>query len=77
MSKRKRTFLKLRALMTEYEYTIEELGYRIGRSRSYMNQCFCGGSQWELSDMYRILDLFQIPHERLHEYFPKDGGIAA
>lgn len=74
--KRKKTFKKLRLKCEEHDMTIEELGEQIGRSRSYMNQCFCVHSDWRLSDMYRILDLFDIPHDQLHEYFPKGGKAA-
>lgn len=72
----KKTFLKLRALLIEYDMSFEELGHRIGRSYAHISNSFRGARSWDLWEMYAILDLFNISHEELHEYFPKDG-IAA
>lgn len=72
----KKTFLKLRALLTEYDMTFEELGHRIGRSYPHISNSFRGTRSWDLWEMYAIMDLFNIPYDQLNQYFPKDG-IAA
>lgn len=72
----KKTFLKLRGVLMEYDMTIEELGRRIGRSKPHMSNLFRGATSWELWEMYAVMDLLRIPYERMYEYFPKNG-IAA
>jgi len=74
--RRKPTFLKLRALLTENDMTLTELGYFIHRSYSRLSDCMRGAAEWRLDEMYAILDLFHVSHDKLHEYFPKGGKAA-
>lgn len=71
---RKRHYRKLRALQTENGDNQSKLAVITGRSQSYCDERMSGQRDWTIGDSYAILDYYDVPYDRLHEYFPK-GGI--
>jgi hypothetical protein len=69
-------FAALRAVLVEFGVEQEYLGKAIlHKSLSYVSHRFNNRAEWELADQYVILDNFGLPHEQMHRYFPKNGGI--
>lgn len=66
-------FSKLRAAARGQGYTIADMAKSLGKSVSSLNARFNGHQQWELGEMYAILDMLDIPPEELPLYFPPDG----
>lgn len=81
-ARRKRPFESLRRLMAQMgvtqrelvdawnEQTLSSMGY------SYFSEIMSGKRQFKMDFAYFILDYLEVPHQQLHEYFPK-GGYAA
>ena len=63
-------FAHLRALMVEHEYDQTQLARKLGISYTTMSTRLNRRSAWTIDEMYLIMDLFSVPHERLHEIFP-------
>lgn len=68
-----RTYLKLRGIMAENGINQTRLGLELGFGRSCLTQRFSNRTSWSLTEMYKIMDYFNIDYSRLHEIFPKDG----
>lgn len=66
-------YAELRGLMAANDYSRAQLGRKLGRQSTYMNLRFAGHRDFTLCEAYTILDLFHVPHSRLHEIFPPDG----
>lgn len=66
-------YSELRGLMAANDYTQEQLARAAGISYGTVKDHLRGLHPWTLDEAYRTLDLFHIPHDRLHEIFPKDG----
>lgn len=75
MLTRKKYYKKLRGLLAEHGDKQTKLPVILDMSQSYCDERMSGSKEWKLSDCYKILDYYNVPHERLHEYFPK-GGIS-
>jgi len=52
-----------------HDYFAEKLGLSVATLSRRMNN----KSPWLSSEMYTALEILQLPHELLHEYFPKGG----
>ena len=66
----------LRGLMAANDYTQEQYAREIGLRRTSVSRRMNGTEAFSLDEAYRTLDLFGVPHSRLHEIFPKDGKRA-
>jgi len=66
-------FIKLRAALVEAEMTFKDLGEYLCLSNGRITARMAGSLPWGLDEMYRIMELLDIPTERLHLYFPKGG----
>jgi len=71
-----RPFNMIRAKLVEYDMTAAELATRIGIHEATMSARMTGREQWRLDEMYAVMDLLRIPHDKLPEYFPKGGVMA-
>ena len=63
-------FTEIRSLLTRYDMTQEQLARRLGIGETGMSQRMQGKHVWTSGEMYAVMDIFEIPHERLHEIFP-------
>jgi len=72
-----RLFNKLRARITELGADQAWLAKQLDVTPSTLSFRMTGKIQWLLSEMYIVMDLLRLPHERLSEYFPKDGKSPA
>lgn len=70
-------FLKLRVKMYELGVDQSYLSSKIGLGITSISLRMTCKREWSLSEMYAVMDLIQEPYEKLHEYFPKDGGIVS
>ncbi len=70
-------FLKLHGKLRELDVDQAYLAKKLHIDASTLSLRFNGKGDWRMSEMYAIMDLIQEPYEKLHEYFPKGGGIAA
>lgn len=52
------------------EMTQEELGEKIGRSKTYVSFRMTGKREWELRDVYAICDVLDIEYSEIPKYFP-------
>ena len=72
----KNKYEALRSLLRERYMKVEEMAAGIGRSVSYVSQRMSGARQWELSDIYAIMELLEIPAYQMPAYFTKNGERA-
>ena len=68
-----RLFSKLRGLMREYGDTQDDLARALLLSRASVTNRMRGAAEWRLDEMYFLMDRYRVPHDRLHEVFPKGG----
>lgn len=68
-----RLFGKLRGLMREFGDTQDDLARVLLLSRISVSNRLRGTAEWRLGEMYALMDRYHVPHDRLHEVFPKDG----
>ena len=68
-----RLFGKLRGLMREFGDTQDDVARALLLSRISVSNRLRGTAEWRLDEMYALLDRYHVPHDRLHEVFPKDG----
>lgn len=66
-------FAELRGLMTANDYTQEQFARAVGIPYGTVKDHMRGLHPWTLDEAYKALDLFRVPHSRLHEIFPKNG----
>jgi transcriptional regulator with XRE-family HTH domain len=63
-------FSKLRALLTEHDYTQPQLARKLGIGYTALNQHMNGHTPWGHDEMCDIMVLFNVPYEHLHVIFP-------
>lgn len=66
-------YAKLRGIMREHEDTQATLGRLLLLSTVSVSQRFSNRQDWKLSEMYAVLDHYNIPHNKLHLLFPANG----
>lgn len=52
------------------EMTQEELGAKIGRSKTYVSFRMTGKREWEMRDVYAICDVLGIDYSEIPKFFP-------
>lgn len=69
-----RPYKAIRDLMRDYDLTNELLGEMLGglAASTISNKLNCH-FPWTSDEMWKIMDLFQIPAHRFHEIFPPKG----
>lgn len=68
-----RPFGKLRALLAENDMTQEELARVMNLGRNAISDRMRGVVEWNLQEIWFVLRYFQIPANKMHEYFPENG----
>lgn len=68
-----KTFIMLRALMLASGETAPDLAKVLQIDRITLSRKMNGHVQWKMDEMYGVMDHYHVPHERLHEVFPRDG----
>lgn len=66
-------YAELQGLMVANDYSRTQLGRKLGRQSTYMDLRFAGHRHFTMDEAYSIMDLFHVPHSRLHEIFPPNG----
>ena len=68
-----RLYSKLRGLMREFGDTQNDVARALLLSRISVSNRLRGTAEWKLGEMYALMDRYHVPHNRLHEVFPKGG----
>lgn len=68
-----RTYAKLRGVMAENDDTQEAFARMLFMTKAAVSQRFNNHTPWKLDEMYMIMDRYHLPHEKLNQYFPKNG----
>lgn len=68
-------YTELRREMYAQKVTQADLTAALEVSTTYISARFTGHQQWTMEDAFRILDLLQLPHNKILTYFPR-GGVA-
>ena len=66
-------FYRLRKEMYGLDVRQEDIAEAIGRSPSYVSVRMRGKAEFNLSDIYRIMDVLGIAPEYMAEFFPRNG----
>lgn len=66
-------FSVLRGALHEADIDQEYLCELTGRSKTYITMRMTAKAPWSQNDMYFLMDLLNIPYNRMHEFFPKGG----
>lgn len=64
-------FPLIRAKLAEMDMTYDEFADEIGLSKTTVALRMTGKQPWSNMEQYRVLDLFGIPDDQLHQYFPR------
>lgn len=69
-----RPYKAIRDLMRDHDLTNELLGEMLGGlAASTISNKLNGHFPWRSDEMWKIMDLFQIPPHKFHETFPPNG----
>lgn len=66
-------FRKLRGKLKEFDIDQSFLAEKLGICSMSVSHKFTGKAEWQLGDMYAVLDLIHEPPEQLNAYFPRGG----
>ena len=66
-------FFRVRQQMYALRINQGDIAEAIGKSPSYVSVRMCGKAQFDLADIYSIMDVLQIAPENMAEFFPRDG----
>lgn len=64
---------EIRAEMVRHGMSGAEFGEKLGVSGATVSAKLCGKTPWTVDEMYYIMDLFNLPYNKLHVFFPKNG----
>lgn len=67
-----RPYAKLRGLMIANAETQDDLCCLL-LSKMTLSYRFNDHAEWQLSEMYAIMNHYRVPHNRLNEIFPMNG----
>lgn len=70
-------FRKLRGKLRELDIDQSYLAKKLDICVMSISRKMTGKSPWTSDEMYAVMDLIQEPYEKLHEFFPKGGGVTA
>mgnify|MGYP007002438069 FL=1 len=68
-----RPYAKLRGLMVASGETGDDLCRLLRLGRTALSSRFNNRAEWQLGEMYAIMDHYRIPHRQLSEIFPLNG----
>ncbi len=66
-------YLELRGLMKSNDYTQAQLGRKLGMTRESLSGRMRGKIAFKQKEMYTVMNLFNVPYDRLAIVFPPDG----
>lgn len=66
-------YTELRAEMVRADLGQEDVANALNVSRSHISLLMIGRAQWRADQMYKVLDLLDLPDEDLGRLFPRDG----
>ncbi len=66
-----RPFKELRKLMYAEGIDQKYLARCLGRGATYVSMRMRGVAPWDMFDVYRLCELFELPAEQISFYFPK------
>ena len=72
---RPKFFLELRQALERAGYDQKLLAARIKRSESYVSCRFRGLNEWDLEDIYRIMEVLRLSQDQIPVLFPRSGGF--
>lgn len=65
-------FKKLRMLMYAEGIDQAYIAECLGRGTSYVSMRLSGIAPWDMEEVYCLCDIFDIPHDQIAEYFPRE-----
>lgn len=68
-----RPYQTLRRLFAEHKVTAQYVAEKIGMNESTLSKRLMDKVPFTQTEMYAIMDLFQVNYERMPELFPKNG----
>jgi hypothetical protein len=66
----------LRRALYQHEITGQGLSLELDCEEHSVSKAMMAKRPWKISEMYKILDLINEPHSRMHEFFPPNGKSA-
>jgi hypothetical protein len=66
-------FARLRKRIADFGLTHSYFANKINVSPATLSKRINNKSPWLLTEMYQAMEVLQIPHDRMHDYFPKGG----
>lgn len=66
-------FAELRRILRSKDIDQILLADELGRCTAYISQRMTNKADWDLQDMYKILELINYPAEQLSRLFPPEG----
>lgn len=70
---RVRTYLALRGVISAHGMTNSDVAAKLQLTPFSISNRFCGRNPWDINEMYQIMDMFHLPYDQLHIYFPPNG----
>ena len=64
---------EIRAEMVRMGINGKELAEKLGCAQTTLSAKLCGKTPWNTDEMYYLMDLFKLPLNQLHIYFPRNG----
>lgn len=68
-----RPFNKLRGLLREYDLECKDLADVLNISKASVSRRMNALGEWQLSEIWQVMEYLRIPANRMHEYFPMKG----
>lgn len=68
----RKAHLVLREMMADVGYTREELARQLSIGVATLSSRLNGRLPWLKDEMYKILEIFNVPEEYMHIVFPKN-----
>ena len=68
----RRAHAVLRELMAEVGYTREDLARDLKLGLTALSFRLNGRTPWQADEMYKVLEVFEVPDEKMHIVFPKN-----
>jgi len=66
-------FRELRGHLAELGMDHKYFAEKLGMCPASFSGRMTGRLQWQMNEMYAVMDTLKIPYEQLSEYFPKNG----
>lgn len=64
----------LRGAMVAADIDEQYLARKLLRGKTYVSERMMGRKPWQMDEVYTIMDLLRLPHDKLAVYFPPQKG---